>query len=217
VTRLPRSVQGRPGPDVPDVPTTAVGGDSAAGPRARGATRAYLRWLFVVYLVLLVWIVLWKLEVPWIGDQRVIKLVPFAGTRHAGASTPLDVVVNLALFVPFGVYLGMLAPARRWWALTGIAAGASLALEVLQYVLGVGRSDVSDVVVNTAGAVLGLALLCGARRVLQTRSVSAMTLVVSVGTALALLATGLFLVSGVHLVHVRDVGPLSQVTALRRH
>ena len=36
--------------------------------------------LFVIYLVLLVWTVLWKLNVPWIGGDTMIKLVPFAAS-----------------------------------------------------------------------------------------------------------------------------------------
>lgn len=42
--------------------------------------------LFVVYLVLLSWVVLWKLEVPYVGGGalRRIKLVPFAPTAEAG-------------------------------------------------------------------------------------------------------------------------------------
>lgn len=44
----------------------------------------------------------------------------------------------------------------------GLAAGLSVAVEVLQYVLGLGRvSSVDDVLVNTAGAVL--AALCSRR------------------------------------------------------
>ncbi|HYJ51136.1 MAG TPA: VanZ family protein, partial [Microbacterium sp.] len=76
--------------------------------------RALLVVPFVAYLVLLVWIVLWKLEIPWIGEAalipRPIKLVPFLPSADADASAPIEVVINLLLFVPFGLYLGLLAP-----------------------------------------------------------------------------------------------------------
>ncbi|MET1016930.1 MAG: VanZ family protein, partial [Leifsonia flava] len=107
--------------------------------------------LFGIYLSLLVWIVLWKLDVPWVGGvQRVIKVVPFAATSGNGASAPFEVAMNLVLFVPFGVYLGLLAPRWSWWRAGGTVAGASLALEVTQYVLAVGSTDVTDVLVNAA-------------------------------------------------------------------
>jgi len=80
--------------------------------RARG--RGILIAAFVVYFALLTWVVLWKLEVPWIGEAallpRPLKLVPFVASGDAGASAPVEVVINLVLFIPFGLFMGALAP-----------------------------------------------------------------------------------------------------------
>src|SRR5205085_2385497 len=49
--------------------------------RSRERGRRLLIGLFVVYLVLLGWMVLWKFETPWVGAAallpRPLKLVPF--------------------------------------------------------------------------------------------------------------------------------------------
>jgi glycopeptide antibiotics resistance protein len=162
-------------------------------PSTRNSTTTFLVALFVIYLVLLAWIVLWKLGVPWIGGvYRVIKLVPFAPSGDDGASAPFEVVANLALFVPFGVYLGLLAPSWAWWKTACAVAGASLVLEVTQYVFGIGSSDVTDVITNTVGGLAGLGLLALARRRLGTRTTTVMTRVCSVGTVLVLLASAIF-------------------------
>jgi len=166
--------------------------------------------LFAVYLVLLVWTVLWKLEVPWVGGDTMVKLVPFVRTHEAGPSAPVEVVVNLALFVPFGVYLGLLAPSRPWWLAVIVMAGASLALEAAQYVLAVGRSDTTDVIANTAGGLVGLGLLSLTRHGFAARTATVMLRVCAVATALVLLGGGLYAVSPWQPVHVRDVGPLSR-------
>lgn len=161
----------------------------------RNPTTAYLVVLFMTYLVLLAWIVLWKLEVPWAGGgERAIKLVPFAPSAGAGASEPFEVVVNLVIFVPFGVYLGLLAP-RAWWKGAGVVAAASLVLEATQYVLAIGRSDVTDVIVNVAGGLTGLGLVALARRWLRARTTSVMTRVCSIGTVVVLLASAIFVAS----------------------
>ena len=117
--------------------------------------------LFGVYLVLLVWLVLWKLQMPYVGEGalRHIKLVPFAPTAEDGASEPLEVLANVALFVPFGFYLGLIAPSWPSWKLAGVVAGTSLLLEVTQWVLSVGSCDITDLVVNTAGGLAGFGLL----------------------------------------------------------
>jgi len=179
--------------------------------RPPSPARSHLAALFVVYLALLGWTVLWKLDVPWVGGERMVKLVPFVATGGAGASAPLEVVVNLLLFIPFGLYLGLLAPARPWWAHLGVVAGVSLALEVAQYVLAVGRSDSTDVVVNTAGGLVGLGLAAVARHASGAGAARAMTRACSVATAVALVVAGLYQASPWQPVHGRDVGPLARV------
>lgn len=118
--------------------------------------RKTLTALLAVYLVLLVWAILWKVHEPFIGrpDVRGIKLVPFFSGDGFGASDLVEVLANLALFVPFGIYLAALGV--RWKL--PIIIGASVALEVAQYVLATGSSDVTDVIMNTAGGALGLGL-----------------------------------------------------------
>src|SRR5690349_5223680 len=136
---------------------------------------------------MLVWIVLWKLQVPFVGtgSERQLKLVPFLATTRAGASAPVEVVANVLLFVPFGIYLRLLAPTSRASALVGTTAGASVALEVVQYGLSVGRSDFSDVVANTAGGLVGVALVRLAHLRLRDRMSRALTWVCATGTLLS--------------------------------
>ena len=109
--------------------------------------------LFAVYLVLLAWAVVWKLDVPYVGEAallpRPIKLIPFVPSAEAGGSAPLEVVANFLLFVPFGVYLGLLAPTWPWWRWTGVLVGASFVLETTQHVLSTGSFDTTDVIVNS--------------------------------------------------------------------
>ena len=177
------------------------------GSEATRSRRRILPALFVVYLVLLTWIVIWKLEVPFVGtgDLRQLKLVPFAPSTCDGASSPSEVVVNILLFVPFGLYLGLLAPAWSWWRTTAIVAGASLAMEVLQYVLAVGSSDVTDLITNTAGGLAGLAVLAPARRRLGARTGVVMSRCCAVLTVLALLAAAIVVVSPLSFAPPRDV------------
>ncbi|MFF2274055.1 VanZ family protein [Agromyces sp. NPDC058136] len=164
---------------------------AAGASRLRPSTRALVVALFASYLALLVWIVLWKFEAPWIGEgpRRVIKLVPFADTAEFGASAPREVLANVVFFVPFGVYLGLLAPGLRWWRVTAIVAATSLGLEALQYALAVGSTDSTDVIANTAGGAAGVALLALARRRLGARTTSVVVRLCALGTALAVLAS----------------------------
>ncbi|MCV9993190.1 VanZ family protein [Paeniglutamicibacter sp. ZC-3] len=178
---------------------------------SREGGRKLLLALFVAYLCLLAWIVLWKLEVPYLGGGvlRKLKLVPFAPGSGFGASAPFEVVANILLFVPFGLYLGLLAPSRQWWKAAGAVAGASAALEVIQYVLALGSSDATDLVVNTAGGLAGIGLLDLARHRLQARTTAVMTRICTIGTVFALLLTGVFVASPLRYAPPRDAAALS--------
>ena len=170
--------------------------------------------LFVGYLVLLVWIVLWKLGVPYVGGGalREIKLIPFVAGSGFGASNPLEVLVNIVLFVPFGAYLGFLRPSWRWWTTVGVIAASSLLLEVTQYVLAIGSSDISDVISNTAGGLAGLGLLARVGSRLQPTIPAVLMRWLALGTVVAVLAAGILVASPLRYAPPPDAGRLRAPT-----
>ena len=85
------------------------------------------------------------------------RLFP-ASTRHAR----LESMSNIAVFGPVGFFCGeAVATLRRYgfWRCVGVATlvglGLSLLIEVLQLVLQVGYFELTDLVLNTAGAFAG--------------------------------------------------------------
>ena len=161
--------------------------------------RTQLTALFSVYLVLLIWVVLWRLGPPYVGGSgsRHIKLVPFLSSDGAGASAPLEVVANVLLFVPFGLYLGLLVPSWPRWRSVGVIAATSLALESAQYVLAVGVSDITDVISNSTGGAIGLTLVAAARLCFRARTTTVMKRICSIATIVIVLASATFITSGV--------------------
>lgn len=180
---------------------------STRQPSSRG--RGILLLAFAVYLTLLAWVVLWKLEVPWIGDAaglaRPLKLVPFIPSGDAGASTPIEMLINLVLFVPFGLFLGALAPTWSWWKTGAAALAASLVLETVQHLLSTGSFDTTDLIVNTAGGLVGFAVATGLRARLGERAQSVVARVCVIVTAVAVVAVVAFIASPLHYGPQRDV------------
>lgn len=188
----------------------------ASAPPSRTGGAA-VRWMFAIYAVLLVWIVLWKLEAPFTGEGglRGVKLIPFAATAEHGASEPSEVLANLLLFVPFGVYLSLVAPAWALWKRLAAIAGASALIEALQLVLIVGSADVTDVVVNTAGGLAGIALVALGRRRWGGRATAVLTRLCAIGTVVAVLLCAVLVASPLHLVQhdvIRPVGALPRAS-----
>jgi glycopeptide antibiotics resistance protein len=165
--------------------------------------------LFAIYLALLAWAILWKLEVPYVGAAagypRPFKIIPFVPSGDAGASEPLELLANVLLFVPFGIYLGLLVPRWRTGMRLAAFAAASLLLELTQHVLSTGSFDVTDVIVNTVGGCAGLGLLVLLRRRYRERITTIMMRGCLIGTVLALIAVGVFLVSPVRYSQPQDV------------
>jgi glycopeptide antibiotics resistance protein len=68
----------------------------------------------------------------------------------------IQLLGNVALFVPFGFVLPAgVRTCRRLWVTLVVAAGLSVLIETMQALLPGHTTDIDDVILNTAGAVLG--------------------------------------------------------------
>lgn len=117
--------------------------------------------LFLIYLALLVWIILFKLQfnINDLDTVRKINIIPFYYDKEIGVDFHIkEVLENLLIFVPMGIYLQMLLFKSKSYLKLLIIAGISLLLEITQYILAIGSSDITDLITNTAGGLLGIAL-----------------------------------------------------------
>lgn len=97
------------------------------------------------------------------GSERSINLVPFASiagyaSNHspgAGRIGFANIVGNILIFVPLGVYATWLRHRAPRWAIMLTIASISVAAEIIQGVLGVGASDIDDVILNCLGGLIG--------------------------------------------------------------
>ena len=117
--------------------------------------------LFILYLVLLVWIILFKLQFSLsdMDHRRSINLIPFYYSTAVGEQFHMkEVRDNVLIFIPFGIFLSILAFQLKLRSKILILLGTSFALEVMQYVLAVGGTDITDIITNVSGGVVGVIL-----------------------------------------------------------
>ena len=122
------------------------------------ASRTLTKVLMVVYLAVLVWIILFKMQFSFevMGTMRSVNLIPLAGSMVInGVPHYAEVVQNLLVFVPLGMYAAMLLERRPFWLALVLVVGTTLALETTQYVFAMGASDITDILSNTAGGLVG--------------------------------------------------------------
>lgn len=67
-----------------------------------------------------------------------------------------NVIGNFVWFVPLGTLVPALFPKqRKLWRVVIIGAGVSTSIEVLQYILCTGVTDIDDIILNAIGAGIG--------------------------------------------------------------
>ena len=151
-------------------PGAAVPGGTGATPR-----RPVLVLLLVVYLAAVAAVTLTPGR-SHTGSLGVVRTV-LRWLDERGVPLRFEVVeplANVAMFVPFGVLVGLLLGLRRWWAVVLLGLATSATIETVQRVLPDRFSTVQDVVMNTLGAAVGVAVLAWvASRAGRTRPGSA--------------------------------------------
>ena len=156
------------------------------------------RVLFVIYLLALTWMILFKLQfsIPQMNDGRIINLIPFAGSFDSnGVIRFSEIRVNVLAFIPLGIYIGVLQ--TQWSFVKKLLAivGLALAFEITQFIFAIGRADITDVLSNTIGGMVGIGIYTALSKILEGRTNKVISLLAAASTILALLLVALLLMS----------------------
>ncbi|SFB19535.1 VanZ family protein [Algoriphagus aquimarinus] len=111
--------------------------------------------LLLIYLIVLGWIILLKLGVQFsYMEERKINLIPFANGYYSMMETTLNVVI----FIPLGIYARILFRDGAFGFNLLFFFLTSLMLEGLQFVFKFGTFDITDLLTNTTGGIIGYLL-----------------------------------------------------------
>jgi glycopeptide antibiotics resistance protein len=66
-------------------------------------------------------------------------------------------IENFVVFIPFGLLLSTVFKKVIFWQKLVIIFVSSMVIETTQYLLAIGVSDITDVITNTTGGLVGLA------------------------------------------------------------
>jgi hypothetical protein len=94
----------------------------------------------------------------------------FRVSEGALSSGEIEALTNVALFVPLGFLLCLSFPSVRRSLIWLLCAAASAAIELYQYALPGRDASVRDLVMNSIGAAVGVALSWALDRALSRRS-----------------------------------------------
>lgn len=150
--------------------------------------------LFLLYLALLIWIILFKLQFSILDLDRVreINLIPFY-YEHEVTFHATEVLENVLIFMPFGIYLCLLLPKSRFGVKLLLISVVSLLLEICQYVLAIGRSDITDLITNICGGLFGIILYKAAIRLFRNKKRVDQVIIISAAIVTVIVGGGLLL------------------------
>lgn len=86
-----------------------------------------------------------------------INLIPFKSSAEVNGSFQLkEIIKSIIIFMPFGIYICMIK--NKWNILKKVAPifFTSLALEAAQFIFPIGAADITDLIGNTIGGILGI-------------------------------------------------------------
>lgn len=148
--------------------------------------------LFIIYLIALFWIIIFKFNLPFsdMGNTRSINLIPFSESLILNGKLAFsEIIMNVVIFVPLGIYAGILF--KRW--IIGkklfLFFLISLICEGFQFILGVGASDITDIINNTLGGIIGLMIYKGIEKVFKNsvKTQKFINIIAIIGTILMIL------------------------------
>jgi glycopeptide antibiotics resistance protein len=117
--------------------------------------------LFVIYGFALCWILLFKMGVQFsYMENRLVNFIPFLEplTSH-GKVDYAEIIMNVVIFVPLGIYTGILFCRWSFGRSIFFFFLISLLIEALQFILRIGALDSTDIITNTLGGIIGHTLL----------------------------------------------------------
>ena len=157
-----------------------------------------LTWiLFIISVFVLVWIILLKMQFTLKGlpHLRGVNLIPFAGSVIINGKMDFDEIINnVLIFIPFGLYICMLK--SNWSFLKKIVpiALTSLALEILQFIFAVGATDITDLIGNTLGGVIGCLIYMVFYKLLKDKTNKVLNILACIGTIGVIAFLGLLII-----------------------
>ena len=138
------------------------------------------RTVLTYYLLVLLWLLLFKfsshpLSVLSSYQTRSLNLIPFANTTLSNLH---QIVYNIIALVPLGLLLGVNLKETKFWRKLIYIFALSVAVEITQYIFAIGRSDITDVIANTVGGLIGLLLYASVMKHVESEKLDRIIVVV---------------------------------------
>lgn len=154
--------------------------------------------LLIIYLIVLTWIILLKFSFTFqdLPHFRNINLVPYGDSLVTNGRVSFhEILMNMVVFIPLGLYLSMLKSDWSLWKRFAPAVGISLLYEILQFIFAIGASDITDLINNSLGGAVGCLLYCLFKKCFSDKANRILNVLACIGTIAFIVLFGIVIVS----------------------
>lgn len=128
--------------------------------------------LCIIYLLALTWIIVCKMQFSFAnpGHIRSVNLIPFKESVIVNGKLYVnEIIYNILAFIPLGVFSAILLSDKSLLIKIAPAFVTSLLYETLQFVFAIGTSDITDLLGNTLGGAIGVAIFFAMSKIWKDR------------------------------------------------
>ena len=147
--------------------------------------------LLIFYLIVLAWIIVFKLQFSArdLPQIRNINLIPFDQSAIVnGKIDTSEIILNVLAFIPYGLFINILWEEKSILKQVTLILGTSFIFELLQFIFAVGASDVTDIISNSSGGVIGIIISIMMEKLLRENRIKWIN---TISTVCALVLTAL--------------------------
>ncbi|WP_275399687.1 VanZ family protein [Enterococcus faecium] len=161
------------------------------------------KFLLGLYLFFLLWLILFKLSFnisQFLSySYSNVNLVPFSTFSFENATVFRETIYNLIVFLPFGVLLNVNFKGLSFYKKLGLVFLVSFFAEFIQFLFGIGVADITDVITNTTGGLIGLWFYQLLNKHLSTNKLDRLAVILGYILLLFLIVAFLFLTRTIRL------------------
>lgn len=157
----------------------------------RNPITQYFKFCLIIYIIILFFLTVARFQpLYWItGDSyyysvilpRTFNLLPFSSIRLYSIRN-INVLGNIALFIPVGIY-GRFSARKTRHAILFVLL-TTISIESLQFICATGAFDIDDIILNFAGGIIGIGIYLMLYLFLQSNELKTKMVVVTISGAI---------------------------------
>lgn len=154
--------------------------------------------LLIFYLAALTWVIIFKLQFSLenLPHIRNINLIPFRQSVIVNGKIELsEIIQNAVAFIPYGLFIHVLWEKKTLLRQSALIICTSLVFEIIQFTFAIGASDITDIISNSLGGIIGIVTAVFISKVSKKRWIGFINIISFIGAVILTLFIAVLLLA----------------------